>query len=45
MVITDVRYGDKLWQEMATALLEGRFPETVTSVRANLHDQRGHTQA
>ena len=41
MVMTDVRYGDKLWEDLATALLNDRFPESVTSVRANLHDRRG----
>ena len=41
MVMTDVRYGDKLWEDLATALLNDRFPESVTSVRANLHDLRG----
>ena len=41
MVMTDVRYGEKLWEDMATALLKGSFPEAVTSVRANLHDERG----
>ena len=41
MIFTQARHGDKLWEDMATALLEGRFPEAVTSVRANLHDRRG----
>ena len=41
MVRINTRYGDKLWEDMATALLNDRFPESVTSVRANLHDPRG----
>ena len=41
MVMVHERFGDRLWEDMATALLEGRFPESVTSVRANLFDARG----
>ena len=41
MVMVHERFGDRLWEDMATALLEGRLPESVTSVRANLFDARG----
>ena len=40
MAVTPLHNGDKLWEAMSSALLEGRLPDAVTSVRANLFDKR-----
>ena len=32
MAVTHLRNADRLWEAMSSALLEGRFPDTVTSV-------------
>ena len=40
MAVTPLQNADKLWEAMSSALLKGRFPDAVTSVRANLFDKR-----
>ena len=40
MAVTSFHNADRLWEAMSSALLEGRFPDTVTSVNADVFDKR-----
>ena len=40
MVMIHANKADKIWQTLSKGLMEGKFPECITSIKVNLFDDR-----